>query len=399
MIKNTKILFICWFFYPKLGGVETVLIAQIRYLIKKGYKISVLTSIIPNLPNNDNFEGAKIFRREFINSGKEFSKEIIESGLEEVIQNTKPDVVHFHNGSYPAGSNDMAAGAKNIMEMYKFLRNINLPLIDHAHNAQLKNPEATTPLRELDWDYLICVSNFVASEWKKLGYKAKNTVVVYNGVDINRFENIAPVKKMSSFRKNSNKVIFFPARVLSISTGQMSKQKNFALLLQACKILINKNIKNFHLVAVLNESMYRSGINQTYEELKKFIKDNNLQKNISFISEITPEDMPKFYAAVDVVCVPSIKECFALVYLEAMASGKIPIATATGGSVEAIQNGKNGFLVNPDNPKILAEVLLKIIENKIDLEKIGKEGRKTIKEKFNIENMMAPVEKIYNQLI
>ena len=376
-----------------------MMITQIKYLLQKGYRISVLTSPVLGLSSDGRFGKAQVFRRDFINSGKEFPKKVIEDGLNEIIKKTKPDLIHFHNGSYPAGSNDMNAGARNIIKMYKFLRSKGLPLIDHAHNAQLKNPNATAQLRELDWDCLICVSNFVVSEWKKLGYKAKKTIVAYNGVDIKRFASVQPEQKIVSLKRGEIKTVFFPARVLSISTGQMSKQKNFSLLLDACRMLISKGENKFYLVAILNESMYQDGSNKVYIELNKYIKSAKLEDNVVFIKEVMPENMPKYYAAVDVVCVPSIKECFALVYLEAMASGKIPIATATGGSVEAIKNGQNGFLVDSDNPKILASVLLKIINNKYDLKKIGQNGKKTIREKFNIKNMMTPVEKIYHQLI
>lgn len=393
-----SLLLIGWFFYPKLGGVETVMLNQARYFQNRGYLVSVLTSLVRGLPKNDNFEGIKIFRRSFINSEKKSPYSKIDKEFNDLLDFIKPDIIQFHNGSYPAGSSDMNAGAQNIKRLYRIIRSKNITVLDYAHNAQLKNPEITKQLRRIDWDCLICVSKFVKNSWRKLGYKARRTEVVYNGVELDKFHRVKPNSTITSLKKRGEKIILFPARVISISSGTLSKQKNFSLLLQAGSKLIAGGSDNFRIVALLNQSRRSQKDKTAYQNLKNTVKKLNLTDNITFLPETLPENMPSYYAASDIVCVPSYSECFALVYLEAMASGKIAIASRTGGSVELIKNGENGFLVDPDNPDKLVRVLKKILNGNIDPAKIAKQASRTI-QRYDVKKKMREVEKIYDKLL
>src|SRR4030042_2967203 len=203
--KNKKILLVGWFFYPKLGGVETIMLNQANLFIHQGYEVAVLTSKVENLPENDTFHNIRIYRREFINSEVEFPKSKVREGLIKILDTCNPSIVHFHNGSYPAASNDMNAGAQNIKNIFAILKAKNLFVIDHAHNAQLKNPDITQQLRNLQWDRLICVSHFVEKRWKRLGTKAKKIQVIYNGIDLKKYSNILPNRHMLDIKTNNEK--------------------------------------------------------------------------------------------------------------------------------------------------------------------------------------------------
>ena len=395
MLNNKKtLLLIGWFFYPKSGGVESIMLNQAKFFIKQGYRVAVLTSKIYNQPDYEVFQRIKIYRRDFINSQKKFLETEIYLGFIQILDDFAPSIIHFHNGSYPAASNNMNAGAQNIEKIFKIGKSRNLIMIDHAHNAQLKHPEITEKLRQLEWDHLICVSRFVKKRWQEIGNNAKKISVVYNGIDLNNYQHLKANKKMLSLKRKNNIIIFFPARVISMAISEISEQKNFILLLKASQSLVENNIHNFKIVAVLNESEFNKNTTIVYKKLRVIINRYRLKNNVVFISPILHQNMPSYYIASDIVCVPSFGETFGLVYLEAMAASKIAIASNTGGPQEYIQNGKNGFLVDPKDAKDLSNVMNLLIKNPKLFDRIGIEAKKTA-EKFSINKMMTSIEKIY----
>jgi glycosyltransferase involved in cell wall biosynthesis len=91
---------------------------------------------------------------------------------------------------------------------------------------------------------------------------------------------------------------------------------------------------------------------QTVE--KRALKDD-LRGNVRFLG--WQEDIPKLMQAADIVITPSDYETFSLVTVEAMAVGKLVIATSCGGPSEIIQDQLTGILIPPQNPIALAEAI------------------------------------------
>ncbi len=382
-----SILLIGWFFYPKIGGVETIMLNQALYFVSKGYRVAVLTGLANALKDEENYKGILILRRNFIDSSHVSQPSRISDEFGCILERLRPDVIYFHNGCYPAGSTDLDAGAQNVMGVFHQAEDRGIPILDYAHNAQLKNPHLTKKLRELKWDGLVCVSKFVLRKWRKLGFGAKRTFVVPNGIDTKRFSRSKPSSIILSLRKGDEIIIFFPSRILRISTGELSQQKNFSLVMKACAELVKMKVKNFRLVGVLDGYSITDKTRPAFRALNRLIGEYHLENNISFVPSVGTDKIPAYYKASDIVCVPSFYETFSLVHLEAMAAGKVAIASKTGGVTELIKNGVNGFLVDPNNHQELAEILHKIITDTDDLTKKISSQALITSEKFNLDKM------------
>lgn len=402
--KQKTILFISWFFYPKTGGVESLLLNQALYFARRGYTIIVLTSSIPGLKELEKYEGITILRKKFMDSKERYPVDLLTKEFRKIIEQYNPAIAHFHNGSYPSGTTDRSIGVEKVLELFRILKEHQIYVIEHAHNAQLviehahnaqlSDTEITAPLRQLPWDQLICVSNFVRGEWKRLGTRAKRIQTIYNGIDLDRFKNVKSAKIFSRLKKGGDKIIFFPARVVRLSTGEISKQKNFMLVVEACSKLVKTGVKNFKLVATFNASSASRQARKTKQKLMKKFEKGGISEKIEFLPSIKPRDMPAFYAGVDIICVPSIKETFGLIYLEAMASRKVAIASNSGGPKEYIKNGKNGFLVDAEDAEGLAKLLSKLITNDALAKAIGRKAWETA-QTFTLERMCRDIETIY----
>ena len=124
-----------------------------------------------------------------------------------------------------------------------------------------------------------------------------------------------------------------------------------------------------------------------------------LTNQIKFIDHC--EDMALAYKVSDIIVSASIEpEAFGRVAVEAQSMEKLIIASNIGGSNETIVNGKTGILFESGDAKSLSEKIIKAItmdESLIEI--IGKEGRKNIIKKFNVEKMCFSTYSEYKRLL
>ena len=110
------------------------------------------------------------------------------------------------------------------------------------------------------------------------------------------------------------------------------------------------------------------------------------------------EDIRPIIAKSDCVVLPSYREGMPRVMLEAMAMAKPIITTDVPGCRETVPEGKNGFLVDVQDSKSLANAMTSFI-NMGDTERhlMGDEGRKLVKEMFNSEKISSELYEIISQ--
>ena len=100
------------------------------------------------------------------------------------------------------------------------------------------------------------------------------------------------------------------------------------------------------------------------KRLDNIIKILQLENNIIFTGFIPDEELALHYDLADLYIMPSKKEGFGIVFIEAMYYGKPVIAGNKDGSVDALCNGKFGLLVDPDSKEEITEAIKKVISNK-----------------------------------
>lgn len=121
--------------------------------------------------------------------------------------------------------------------------------------------------------------------------------------------------------------------------------------------------------------------------------------NMKFFDSVTHEEVIELLTQIDCVICPSIIETMSMSIIEGMMFGKICITTNTTGVARYIENGKNGFVVEVNNPVELAECMSWIIENKDKWFSIGQEARRTYESKFTLEKFGERLENAMNSCI
>ena len=110
------------------------------------------------------------------------------------------------------------------------------------------------------------------------------------------------------------------------------------------------------------------------------------------------ENIQDIIQQIDLVVLPSYTEGLPLTPIESFAYGKPVVATAAGGTVEIIEDNKNGFLVPIGDVKALTEKIQEVIENESLYKKMCLEAENTYKEKYTFNVFKNKILDYYEQI-
>ncbi len=136
-------------------------------------------------------------------------------------------------------------------------------------------------------------------------------------------------------------------------------------------------------------------------ELKQKTIKMNLEKNVLFTGYIIGEEKINIFKNAHIFAFPSYTEGFPTVVLEAMAAGTALIFTPVGGLVDAMVDGKNGFVVKsmPPNLEEIAEKIIQLAENPCLMKKMSENNLMDVEKKYDARILSKEIGKIYEQII
>ena len=111
------------------------------------------------------------------------------------------------------------------------------------------------------------------------------------------------------------------------------------------------------------------------------------------------EDVPQLLQQCHIVCLPSYREGFGKVLIEAGATQRAVVTTNVPGCRESIENGRNGLLVEPRDPMALAAALITLLDNDDMRAAMAAEGRHRVETEFSSEIINAQTLAVYKQVL
>ncbi|UCG26386.1 MAG: glycosyltransferase [Chloroflexota bacterium] len=108
------------------------------------------------------------------------------------------------------------------------------------------------------------------------------------------------------------------------------------------------------------------------QELRSYL---GVAETVTFLGAKDQDVLPDYYAATEMVVMPSHYESFGMVALEAMAMGRPVIASEVGGLAFLVKDGQNGFLVPSRDPEALAERIFTLLQDDACREALGEHAR------------------------
>jgi len=316
--------------------------------------------------------------------------------IREYINQYKPDIVHTHAAK---------AGVLGRLAAY---HNPNRPrAIVHTYHGNVFDgyfsPVKTRLFLAIE-RYLCGLSTAVVaiSEAQKNDLVNKYRIVEANkvhvirlGFDLSRFIE-DPVVKRKAFRSfyglDDDEV------VISI-TGRLAPIKNHALLIDAIKIIKQRNHGLKFKLFVVGDGELMSAIITAVEQAGLSVcryGDSNYDADVIFTS--WRKDIDVINAGSDIVALTSLNEGTPVSIIEGMASQRAVICTNVGGVKDVVNNGHNGFLCDV-NAETYSRRLEELIVNKPLRNDMAKNGQSFALENYSYERLVSETEDLYRYLL
>ncbi|RLG21353.1 hypothetical protein DRN74_02200 [Candidatus Micrarchaeota archaeon] len=360
-------------FPPKTGGISSHVYDLSRTMVSMGHEVTVITPDIWANKGKGKIEGLNTIRLHRATAHWPSAMLYI-IRASRLINALKVDIVHYHNLLPEA----------LISKLTK-----HRPRIFTAHESRfLKMAEKRYNHLLLRWllhhyDFIIAPSQELINTASSLGFPSKRTMFIPNGVDDKKFNpEIDGTRIRRKYKIGNKKLILVPRRLV---------EKNGVVYLVRAIPEIRKHYKNFK-VLIAGDGPERSRIQKEALRL-------NILQHIIFAGNIDYEEMPFYYAAANIVVLPSLKEATSIAGLEAMACGKPLVGTNVGGIPAIIDNNETGLLVPPRDPHSLAEAVIKLlIDNKLSLF-FGRKGRQKAIKEFSWKVIAKRTLEVYKRCI
>ncbi len=347
------------------GGIKTYLVNLVQELERMGLDVNV---VFEHGEDPDNY---KIVKEEL---SAPFPLKIFRAYL--ALKRLRPDVVHSHGGLYYY----LFAGY-----FYKITHGSTLIYTFHTEPS----PDSQiSPLRRFFLQNLLtrcdCVT-FVSKALKvKIedlwGLRFSKYTITYAGVNFEEVSEISRQNFLKTFKIDESSIILLALGLTALSY----KAEGLKILIKAIRG-VRSRYPNVILVAT-REGRY-------IPELKDFVKREGLEGAVVFTGDVDNSYVP--LAVCDIYTHISLGEGLPIALLEAMSLGKPIVATSVGGIPEAIEDGKNGLLVEP-NPTKIAEKICYLLANRDKAEELGQNAKKIAEERFTWNKATARFLDLYN---
>lgn len=141
------------------------------------------------------------------------------------------------------------------------------------------------------------------------------------------------------------------------------------------------------------------GTGPRLDEYTTLARTLGLRRAVHFLGFIDPSDLPAHYARANLFALPSARESFPLVLLEAMASALPVVATAVGGVPEMVVDGETGFLVPPNDPQALADAINALLDDPEKMRAMGAKGKERVEEHFTWDKVAERMAEYFREIL
>lgn len=239
---------------------------------------------------------------------------------------------------------------------------------------------------------VICVSESLRRRVLELGLAKKGQTVVlgagsFNGVQADRF---APTpERLIAGEKLRRELGIPPGAPVIGFVGRFTRDKGIPELVEA----FSKLRRRFRDLRLLLLGRFEDG-DPVPEATRRFLLSDPGVVNAGYVSNASP-----YYQVMDVLALPTYREGFPTVALEASAAGRPVVAARATGAVDAVVDGLTGLLVPVGDVEALTEALWKLLADPELARKMGRAGEERVRRQFPRERIWQELAALYWDLL
>jgi glycosyltransferase involved in cell wall biosynthesis len=232
-------------------------------------------------------------------------------------------------------------------------------------------------------DRVVCVSEGQAEKVRRAGVRDDRVTVIRNAVRAERFDRVHAADRGVLEQMFPEA----PKRIVG-SAGRLSPEKGFGILVEAAAIVIRSDP---------GVGFIHFGDGPLREMLAQRIARLGLERRFILAGHRT--DLDRFLPHWDLSVLPSYTEGLPTVVLESYAAGVPVVATAVGGTPEAVADGVDGYLVPPGDAASLASRIVDLLIDELKRREMGRLGRERIRAGFTFDTEAVRFQESVNQVM
>lgn len=345
------------------GGAEKLVLQYARLLDAKKFKVHVVSTVDGGeLVSAFEKTGIPVFvASRAVHGGRRGAYKALKSYLEDV----QPDLIHSH-----LFGGDLIA--------WFLSKALSCTWVSTTHNIKAQE----SLLRRMVWKQImkrvnkvIAVSAQVDDFIKKsLKIKDAKRTTILNGVEVARWTTVSQTK-------------MFSQKTLKLGTvGRLEKQKGHTHLLDALAAL----------PAEISWTLDIYGDGSLKDSLQHQAQALGIARDIAWHGVV--KDMSQHYGSFDIAIQASLWEGLSLVVMEAMAAGRLVLATPVAGG-ELIEDGENGIIMKKAHSIAIREAIERVFADKKVAKQMAVAARKKAKKQFDLIHNIKAVEALYEELL
>ncbi len=238
-------------------------------------------------------------------------------------------------------------------------------------------------------DAVAAISPAVADALVRSGVARERIEIIPSGVDCDWFRPPNPAE-----RKQARGALGLASNDCVVGTvGMLEARKGQIYLIEAIQLLCEREATGFANSTIANVRCFIAGAGTLANELAEGINARRLGDSIRLMDMI--DNSRTLLWALDIFAMPSVREGLGVAALEAMACGLPVVASATGGLIDAVEDGVTGIHVPVGDACALANAIAQLSANPELRLAMGTAGRERAVAKFAIEAMARSTLALY----
>jgi glycogen(starch) synthase len=367
--KPIRLLYWTEFFWPTIGGVETLAAQTIPVLKKRGYDITVVTTQQFDYPEHEILDGTTIHRLPF--------HEVLRSRDPEAFIRLRRKIASIRDDVAPALIHANLYGPSIALHL-ESNRRAPIPTVVaiHADFSESGGMGGIVHRAFGEAAWVTAVSDATLGDIRSMFPEIQDkSSRIYNGLTAG---NVKPAPMPAG-----------PPHILCI--GRLIREKGFDVALDAFA-----NVRESFPDARLTVA----GDGPERPALEEQAKSLGLDGAVTFSGWVEPDSVFDLISRSTVMAVPSRwREPFGLVAIEAALMARPVVAARTGGLAEVVVDGKTGYLVGKENPSALADRLKLLLSQPRLAEELGQNARKDTIERFSIDANVDAYDTLYRRVL
>lgn len=386
-----RILALAWEFPPRIiGGISRHVAELYPEIVKRGHEVYLITVAVESEPLEAIVNGIHVYRvpvqadKDFFQWVGQMNAHMLDFAREFLTINPM-DLIHAHDWLVEeaaiALNHEFAIPLVTTIHATEYGRcnGIHNDTQRYIHHKEIRLTKASQRI-------IVC-SEYMRGELQRaLDCPPEKTDVVYNGLSVERWQNIAAYRQLdlvslrSKYAKSEEAIVYF--------VGRITYEKGIYILLNAMPKVLAAMNDQVRLVII--------GTGDAYSILlQRQAWDLGIYHKVLFTGFMADEDFWEFQKVADCAVFPSLYEPFGIVALESFAA-KIPLVVSdTGGLPEVVRHQITGIVTRVNDANSVADGIIEILRNRDYANTLANNAQAELKERFAWDNLAKQTEAVF----